>query len=437
MVSLGFLNREDTFGLLDPIGPVAQDSPAPPIHWERIASTAPLRTNLQAFEARGVSLQNLQENLTDGTYRATGSGKLYVSLVGKVFQVARANQVWRVVHDKGEGPILRRLPESQEWAIDPQRQTIRYGKVMSTLANAYSDYKAADTLNIEARGMAQIRRKYPLHANVIVQALETARYYSLNTLHNLDQARQQVSSGSRLDTFLKTFFGVDQVDASLIVKLHAAVAPICQVLADPSWESLNEKRIVIGNLKNADDTATAFVLEPNACGKIYLTQFFFDVGLDSYKAIVPDSFNVDAHAQGATLIHELTHQLIDTHDIAYLDALLPFPDLISQVTHYGRTRYDAQQDQQLNGLSLTTPRSKLFMGWDSAASTFKSLELLPESKATAKEILKVTGARTMSEARDVFLNPNSADKRIDIILRNADSLTLLICELGRQLDSPS
>ncbi|WP_024780173.1 dermonecrotic toxin domain-containing protein [Pseudomonas corrugata] len=437
MVSLGFLNREDTFGLLDPIGPVAQDSPAPPIHWERIASTAPLRTNLQAFEARGVSLQNLQENLTDGTYRATGSGKLYVSLVGKVFQVARANQVWRVVHDKGEGPILRRLPESQEWAIDPQRQTIRYGKVMSTLANAYSDYKAADTLNIEARGMAQIRRKYPLHANVIVQALETARYYSLNTLHNLDQARQQVSSGSRLDTFLKTFFGVDQVDASLIVKLHAAIAPICQVLADPSWESLNEKRIVIGNLKNADDTATAFVLEPNACGKIYLTQFFFDVGLDSYKAIVPDSFNVDAHAQGATLIHELTHQLIDTHDIAYLDALLPFPDLISQVTHYGRTRYDAQQDQQLNGLSLTTPRSKLFMGWDSAASTFKSLELLPESKATAKEILKVTGARTMSEARDVFLNPNSADKRIDIILRNADSLTLLICELGRQLDSPS
>jgi hypothetical protein len=174
-----------------------------------------------------------------------------------------------------------------------------------------------------------------------VQALETARYYSLNALHNLDQARQRVSSGSRLDTYLKVFFGVAQVDASLIARIQATVAPICQVLADPSWETLNEKRIVIGNLKSADDTATAFVLEPNAAGKIYLTQFFFNAGLDAYKAIVPESFNVDAHAQGATLIHELTHQLLDTHDIAYLDALLPFPDLISQITHYGRTRFEA------------------------------------------------------------------------------------------------
>jgi len=437
MVSIGFLNREDTFGLLDPIGPTPQNTPAAQVHWKDVNSTAPIRTHLQAFEATGVSLENLQRNLVDGTYKAAASGKLYVSVVGKVFQVAKVNQVWRVVHDKGEGPILKRLPESQEWAIDPQRQTIRYGKVMSTLTNAYSDYKASDTLNIEARGMAEIRRKYPHHANVIVQALEAARYYALNTLHNLDQARQQVSSGSRLDTYLKTFFGIEQVDASLITRIHAIVAPICQVLADPSWELQNEKRIVIGNLKSANDTATAFVLEPNARGKIYLTQFFFDVGLDAYKAIVPDSFNVDAHAQGATLIHELTHQLLDTHDIAYLDALLPFADLISQVTHDGRARYEAQEDQQRNGLSLTTPRSKLFMGWDTAARTFKSLELLPEHKATVKEILKVTGARTLNEARDVFLSPSSADKRIDVILRNADSLTLLICELGRQLDSPS
>lgn len=437
MVSLGFMNREDTFGLLDPVGAASQNTPAAPIHWKDIASTAPIRTNLQAFEATGISLQDLHKNPADGTYKAAGSGKLYVSVVGKVFQVAKVNQVWRVVHDKGEGPILERLPGSQEWTIDPQRQTIRYGKVMSTLANRYSDYKAADTLNIEARGMAEIRRKYPHHANVIVQALETARYYSLNALHNLDQARQRVSSGSRLDTYLKVFFGVAQVDASLIARIQATVAPICQVLADPSWETLNEKRIVIGNLKSADDTATAFVLEPNAAGKIYLTQFFFNAGLDAYKAIVPESFNVDAHAQGATLIHELTHQLLDTHDIAYLDALLPFPDLISQITHYGRTRYEAQKDQQLNGLSLTTPRSRLFLGWDTTASTFKSLELLPEFKATAREILKVTGARTMNEARDVFLNPSSADQRIDVILRNADSLTLLICELGRQLDSPS
>jgi hypothetical protein len=40
----------------------------------------------------------------------------------------------------------------------------------------------------------------------------------------------------------------------------------------------------------------------------------------------------------------------------------------------------------------------------------------------------------MDQARDAFLDPVRADKRIDVLLRNADSMTLLICELGRQID---
>lgn len=436
MVSLGFLNRDDTFGLLDPIGPLAQNSaPAPP-HWKDIASTAPARTNLRAFEATDVSLQDLQKNVIDGTYRAPRSDKLYAPVAGIVFQVAKANQVWRVVHEQGAGPILRHSPDSQQWLIDPQRQTIRYGKVMSTLANSYSDYKASTSLNIEARGMAQIRRNYPAYANMIVQALEVARYYSFNALHNLDQVKHQVLPGSRLDTFLKSFFGVKKVDASLIKKIHTAVSPLCQALADPSWETRNAKRLVIGSLKYTDDRATAFVLEPEATGRIYLTQYFFEVGLDWYKDAVPDSFNVDAHAQAAVLIHEVSHQLFDTLDIVYLDAALPFLDLISNATQFGYSKYNDQKDQQRNGLSLTTPRSKLFMAWDSAAGGLKSLELFPEHRDMARQILKMTGARTMSEARSIFLDPDSSAGRIDVILRNADSMTLLICELGRQLDSP-
>ncbi|WP_210639002.1 DUF6543 domain-containing protein [Pseudomonas sp. Tri1] len=438
MASLGSLNPDDTFGLLAPVGPGSQNSPAAtPTAWKDIASTAPARTNLQAFEATGVSLQGLQRRALDGTYTSMESGKRYVHLAGKVFQVATVNQLWRVVHEHGEGPILQRTPGSQEWTIDPQRQTIRYGKVMSTLAYSYSDYKASGSLNIEARGMAEIRRKYPHYANAIVQALETARHYSFNALHNLDQVKRRVPSGSRLDTFLKNFFSISTVDTHLIKKVHAAVSPICQALADPSWEAQNAHRIVIGDLKDANDTATAFVLEPDVAGRIYLTQFFFDVGLDRYKDFVPAFFNVDAHAQCATLIHEISHQLFDTYDIVYMDAALPFLDLISTVTHSGQEKYDYQKKQQSSALSLTTPRSKLFMGWDSKANELKSLELLPGLKDIAKEILKVTGCKTMNEARDAFLDPGSPDKRIDVILRNADSLTLLICELGRQLDPPS
>ncbi|MCJ8207545.1 DUF6543 domain-containing protein [Pseudomonas sp. RGM2987] len=435
MASLGVLNPDDTFGLLAPIGPGASGTPAvPATSWKNIASTAPARTHLQPFEATGVSLQALQKNAAHGTYKSMETGKLYVPVAGKVFQVAKVSQAWRVIHENAEGPILHSTPDGRQWTIDPQRQTIRYGKVISTLANAYSDHTAGGSMNIEARGMAQIRRKYPHYATAIVQALETARHYCANALHNLDQIKRQVPPGSRLEVFLKAFFGVHEVDASLVKKIHTAIAPICQALADPSWELQNGKRIVIGNLKDANDAATAFVLEPNAVGRIYLTQFFFHVGLDEYKELVPPFFNVDAHAQGATLIHEISHQLFDTYDIAYLDAVLPFLDLVSRATLLGKEKYNSQKKQQSSALSLNTPRHKLFMSWD--AGVLKSLEQVPQLQDIATEILKVTGAGSMDEARDIFLDPHLPDKRIDLILRNADSVTLLICELGRQLDPP-
>ncbi|XXD77194.1 hypothetical protein J3P80_13505 [Pseudomonas sp. D2-30] len=437
MVSLGLLNRDDTFGLLDPAEPASPSSSSTP-GWQEIACTAPLRTDLQAFEAIGISLWALQQNRADGTYESKDGGKFYVPLAGKVYQVARAGRGWRIIHGDDEGPLLRYSADETTWAIDPQRQTIRFGKAGSKMAVTYSDFKAKGSLNIEARGMAEIRKKSPYRANVIVQALETARFYSLNALLNLEQFKKQPLPGSRLDSFLMSFFGVRQVDSALIGKVETAIFPICRALADPTWEQQNASRIVIGNLKYLEDRATAFVLEPAARGRIYLTQFFFEPGLDWYKTVVPAFFNVDAHAQGATLIHEISHQLIDTIDIIYLDAALPFPDLISTSTHLGQTRYDTQKELQLNGLSLGTAKSKLFRQWDSTDNSYKRLELLPMYKDIAKAILKVTDTRSMDEARNAFLNPVLPDKRIDVILRNADSVTLLICELGRQLDpSPS
>ena len=433
MVSLGMLNRDDTFGLLDPLKPIPPSAPKAP-RWKEIASTAASRTNLQAFKVTDVSLANLQKSPPDGTFKAPKTGKLYTSIAGQVFQVAKANQVWRIVHENGEGPILKKLSDNQ-WIIDPQRQTIRYGKAMSTFSRSYSDRQMThDSLNIEARGMKEIRKKYPYRANVITQAVEAARYYSSNALQNLKQLKQLPLRDSRLDIFLKSFFGVDRIDANLIKKIHAATSPICKALADPSWELQNGHRITICNIEQIDDdmSAAAFIVEPKISRKIYLTQFFFNMDLDWYKTTVPSYFNVDAHAQGAVLIHEISHQLLDTLDIIYLDATLPFLDLISTATHLGLTQYNEQKDRQQNGLSLTTPRNKLFMEWDRTSNSLKSLEFFPRHNYTVAEILKITGTRNMDEARDAFLDPTLPEKRIDIILRNADSMTLLICELGRQ-----
>jgi len=52
----------------------------------------------------------------------------------------------------------------------------------------------------------------------------------------------------------------------------------------------------------------------------------------------------------------------------------------------------------------------------------------------SEEVLKLTGSNTMQEARNAFLDQQNPDVRIDVILRNADSIARLICEIGRQLD---
>jgi hypothetical protein len=89
---------------------------------------------------------------------------------------------------------------------------------------------------------------------------------------------------------------------------------------------------------------------------------------------------------------------------------------------------------QREALSLATPRDELFARWNSTLSSWVSLDSIYETEHIGKEIKKITGAKTMSEARTAFLDRVTPDLRIDTILRNADSLAMLICEMGRELD---
>ena len=49
---------------------------------------------------------------------------------------------------------------------------------------------------------------------MIVQAIDMARYYAFNSLHNLVQLQKTKCPGTRLDTVLKQFFDVGLVDKS-------------------------------------------------------------------------------------------------------------------------------------------------------------------------------------------------------------------------------
>jgi len=48
--------------------------------------------------------------------------------------------------------------------------------------------------------------------------------------------------------------------------------------------------------------------------------------------------------------------------------------------------------------------------------------------------MKITGTNTLDDARTAFLDRVKPHLRIDTILSNADSVAMLICEMGRQLD---
>ncbi|MNL20823.1 hypothetical protein D3C87_1420890 [compost metagenome] len=95
---------------------------------------------------------------------------------------------------------------------------------------------------------------------------------------------------------------------------------------------------------------------------------------------------------------------------------------------------NTQQVFQREALSLATPPEELFSRWSGAAQAWVGLDNIVSTEHVGKAILKITGCATMAEARTAFLDPLKADARIDVILRNADSIAFLIGQMGRQLD---
>ncbi|MCY1402163.1 hypothetical protein D9M71_172970 [compost metagenome] len=338
-----------------------------------------------------------------------------------------------MIRDKEQGPVLLTAPDKR-LVIDPDIHTVHFGKAMSKMHNQLAHaHVASEVLNIEARGMEDIRARHPEKARMIVQAIDMARYYAFNSLHNMTQLRR-FAPGTRLDTFLKDFFGVGEVNAALLDKIKDAILPICNALVDPDEDWMNSHRFVVGSNRAPQDNLIAFVLDKDRQRHVHFTERFFDQQLDWYKSCLTEPFNVDGHSQAATLIHEFAHLFSAAVDIAYLEARRPFSDLVAPITAYGEAMKQSQLKFQREALSLNTPKEELFARWNSSLQSWISLDSIPESYHVGKAILRLTGSRTMERARDAFLDGQNANFRADVILHNADSLAFLICEMGRQLD---
>ncbi|TMU83275.1 hypothetical protein FGA82_01260 [Pseudomonas fluorescens] len=399
--------------------------------WSKLRITSPLRTALQCFENNAVALEDLKQDTKTGTFEDPVSKLTYTAIEGKVVRVEQPGVAWRIVNDETPGPSL--VQSGSQLVLAPDRHAVHYGKAISKLHKRYSvELERRAMINIEARGMNDIRHHYPRKARVIQQAVDLARFYAFNSLHNLAQLKANVP-GSRLDGFLRVFFNVSQVDANLLSKLNKAIVPICKALVDPNDNLMNTERFVVGS--NAyHSSIIAFVLTNDEKKMVHFTENFFYPQLDWYEPVLSEAFDIDGHSQAATLIHEFAHQYSKAEDIASLEARRPFHDLIATFTSYGRAIQDDLIRFQSQALSLTTPREELFARWSKKHGSYVSLDKLEGAEDLGKEILTLTLSPDMDKARDAFLDQGSADIRINVILRNADSIARLICEMGRQLE---
>ncbi|MGF6091204.1 dermonecrotic toxin domain-containing protein [Pseudomonas sp. 18173] len=430
MITLGRLSLESSIGQVT-VETAPVKTPVVDPQWSQIKPTATTRTLLQPYEDSTVALRDLTRNQADGTYEDPISKLRYAAVAGKVYGVAKPGVAWQLSKDGKNGLSLLKTPTGQ-MVLAPDRHTVHFGKNLSKMLNEYAaDREVRYAFNIEAQGMANIRANHPEKARQIVEAIDMARYYAFNSLHNLVQARR-LEKGTRLDGFLKVFFDVDEVDAHLLDKIRQAIVPICIALVDPDEELLDSERFIVGSIRKGIDDTSAFVVRKDARRRVHFTEKFFDQQLDSYRHMLTQPFDIEGHARAAILIHEFAHLFSKAIDITYLEARRPFSDLINTITGLGAATRYSQETFQREALSLDTPQEELFAQWNSKLRSWISLDSIPDTEHIGREILKITNCKSMEQARDAFRT--NAGVRINTILRNADSIAHLICQMGRQLD---
>ena len=90
------------------------------------------------------------------------------------------------------------------------------------------------------------------------------------------------------------------------------------------------------------------------------------------------------------------------------------------------------KDIQENSYSISTPIGHLFKSLDAVGAVGDDIGVDPDTDYIRDQILETTGGIDLSNAREIF--KTNLTKRFHTQMDNADSLTLLITTLGRQLD---
>ena len=430
--------RQSMEGQAEPSAAASESSPSPAsasLKWQDIATTDPARTGLQSHEHVDVNLGSMTRDTALGLYTHPTTQKKYGAVEGKVYQLEKRGLRWRISGPDGSGPHVARNA-SKQWVREPDELVRQY-----SLIKRLKTWNAVrGGMNVEANGMAQIRRLFPVRARLIDEGLDFATTYAWNGFRNLQLLKNSGDTETPVHQLVRRFLDVSEISPEHVTMIHKVVEDILGALLDPTLRNEQSERFVTGRAHPGDrDHMFAFTIPTDQQKKIYLAEKYFMPYMDHYRNYMTDAaFPIRAHARATTLIHELSHVICDTEDIAYMDASRPFVDLIDTTTPRGNHLSKALTQLQKEALSIHTPLSELFAVlnddtnvWEDFGQTFYE-----ETNRTRERILSLTGKKNLAEARTHF--KKDATTRLAVQLANADSVAWLISHLGRQLhvDTP-
>nr|WP_180206655.1 DUF6543 domain-containing protein [Pseudomonas sp. SbOxS1]NYU06919.1 hypothetical protein [Pseudomonas sp. SbOxS1] len=407
----------------------AQEKPEATCKWQDIKVTARERTDLQRHERLDVDLGSLKPDSTPGLYAHQTTKQLYAPVEGKVFPVAKRGSHWRIADTETLGPLLRQNVAKQ-WVLDRNTPSPQF----SILNQVETLAAVRGGMNVDARGMSQIRCYFPYKARQIDQALDQATSYAWNSFQNLKLLRDPNITDSPVHQLIERFIDVPEVEPAHVDKLEKVVGDMFTALLDPTLRKPKSDRFVVGRVIQGAEDTFAFMVPTDKNKKIYLGEKFFLPRFDYYRRHLTDTdFPIRTHAQAITLLHELSHIVCKTEDISYLDPGRPFPDLIETASVRATQLKDALTNLQDTALSLKTPCTELFMTRNSVTDKWEEpgSSTLEDTDRVKDHILALTGADNLAGARNTFKhNPLT---RLAVQLGNADSVAWLISHLGRTL----
>ncbi|WP_073525679.1 DUF6543 domain-containing protein [Pseudomonas fluorescens] len=404
------------------------------IAWPSIDVTAPERTQLQHYEVDQPALKELVKDSERALYRSVEKHH-YAAVEGKVMRVIERGTHWRIIH-KNAGPFIQQNSRLQ-WMLTAKSPLLAGRRALSrAVNNFYSDPLARQAMNIQAIGMRAIQTLYPERHLMINEALTLATRYAQNAQANLLLLGATKQAATRSAALIKAFFGLQTLEPEQLKSIQFSVDTILDALLKPSLNSASSERFVVGSSHTVFGAGIkelmAFTVVPDPKQLLYLNKRFFQRDTE-YDGNLNKVFDTGAHARAVTLIHEISHHVYDTENFAYVDASHPFPDLIDNTTFKGSELWAQLLSNQKTKLSLTTPLSQLFRVFDGVTGQDTDPMIGTNTEAILYRLQALTGGLTLDDARRIF--QTTPTKRVACMLKNADSLALLISQLGRELDS--